>query len=145
MTATSRTLQSPTSTALRLTRAAGVTILVICLLHTIFFSVHPYWAEWLAGPFRSGITSADEAIQFWGLPGGFVAPGALLGLLILREGRLGRTVPAVVGIVLALWASACFWVVGPSGFLLVLVPAGMLIGASLSRRGSRRSTRTARA
>jgi len=135
----------PTSAALRLTRAAGATILVICLLHTLVLSVHPYWADWLAGPFRDSEVGADEAAQFWGLPGGFVAPGALLGLMVLREGRLGRTVPAVVGIVLALWASACFWVVGPSGFLLVLVPAGMLIAARLSRRGSPRSTRTARA
>lgn len=114
-----------------LTLAAGWSLLAICLLHTLVFSVHPYWDDWLAGPFGDSPAVADETIQFWGLPGGLVVPGGLLGLQILHQGRRGLRMPAYVGVVLAVWATACLWAVGPSGFLLVLVPAGLLIVASL--------------
>lgn len=121
----------PTPASSRLTLAAGWSVLAICLLHTLAFSRHPYWEDWLAGPFRETMAVADESIQFWGLPGGFVVPGVLLGLQILERGRRGLRLPAYVGVVLAVWASACLWVVGPSGFLFVLVPAGLLIAARL--------------
>ena len=130
----------PTARPERLTILAGWLLLAICLLHTLVFAVHPYWADWLAGPLREGAFTADEAAQFWGLAGGFVVPGALLALLVVRTGREGRTLPPAVGPILALWAAACLWIVGPSGFLLVLVPAALLITASL-----RRSPRTLRA
>ncbi|HEX7350977.1 DUF6463 family protein [Brachybacterium sp.] len=121
----------PAPAASRLTLAAGWSLLAICLLHTLAFSMHPYWADWLAGPFRDTTAVADESIQFWGLPGGFVVPGALLGLQILERGRQGLRLPAYVGGVLAVWALACLWVIGPSGFLVVLVPAGLLLAARL--------------
>lgn len=114
-----------------LTVAAGWATLAICLLHTLAFSVHPYWGDWLAGPLRSSSVTMAEAAQFWGLPGGFVVPGAILGLLIIRLGRRGQMLPAYVGWVLALWAAVCLWMIGPSGFVFVLVPATLLIIAGL--------------
>lgn len=133
----------------RLTLAAGWSILVICLLHTLAFAFHPYWDDWLAGPLRQSTPTFEEAVQFWGLPGGFVVPGALLALMILREGHHGRALPTPIGWVLAVWAAACLWVVGPSGFVLVLVPAVLLILASrrrrISPRAPRRGKRTSRA
>jgi len=126
----------PAPTASRLTLAAGWSLLAICVLHTLAFAWHPYWGDWLAGPFRDTTAIADESIQFWGLPGGFVVPGVLLALQILERGRQGLRLPAYVGGVLAVWATACLWVVGPSGFLFVLVPAGLLIAARLRAGGT---------
>lgn len=118
----------------RLTIAAGVSLLVICALHTALFAVHPWWGEWLAGPFRTTQPPVDASVQFWGLPGGFVVPGVLLALLILGAGRRGKTMPAYVGTTLVLWALACFWMVGPSGFVMVLVPAVLMIVARVKSR-----------
>lgn len=119
----------------RFTVAAGISLLVICVLHTAFFAVHPWWGEWLAGPFRITQPPVEASVQFWALPGGLVVPGMLLALLILGAGQRGETVPAYVGTTLALWAFACFWMVGPSGFVMVLVPAVLLI---IARGRSRR-------
>jgi predicted membrane protein len=119
----------------RLTIAAGVSLLVVCVLHTLAFSVHPYWADWLAGPLRTTEATLDEAAQFWGLPGGFVLPGALLAVLLIRRGREGGRAPAAFGPVLGLWALGCVWILGPSGFLFLLVPATLLVFASV--RGAR--------
>lgn len=124
---------APATRPERLTVLAGGLLLVICLLHTLVFAVHPYWADWLAGPLRESAFTADEAAQFWGLAGGFVVPGTLFGLLVIRTGREGRRLPPFVGPVLAIWAALCLWIVGPSGFLLVLVPAALLIITSLRR------------
>ena len=120
----------------RLTLAAGWSLLAICALHTLAFSVHPYWADWLAGPFRTTAASLDEAAQFWGLPGGFVLPAALLSVLLLRLGREGRRAPAAFGPVFAAWALGCVWILGPSGFLFVLVPAALMILASVRGRAA---------
>ncbi|WP_210415457.1 hypothetical protein [Agromyces laixinhei] len=123
----------------RLTVAAAISLLLISALHTAAFALHPWWGAWVAGPFRTEQLPLDAAVQFWGLPGGFVVPGVLLALLILRAGRNGRTVPVYVGAVLGVWALSCVWVVGPSGFLLLLVPAVLLLSASIRarRRGER--------
>ncbi|MDV3294719.1 MAG: DUF6463 family protein, partial [Brachybacterium paraconglomeratum] len=115
----------------RLTMAAGWSLLAICALHTLAFSLHPYWVDWLAGPLRTTEATLDEAAQFWGLPGGFVLPGILLAVLLIRLGRQGGRAPAAFGPVLGLWALACVWILGPSGFLLVLVPAALLVLARL--------------
>lgn len=119
----------------RLTIVAGVSLLVVCALHTLAFSVHPYWADWLAGPLRTTEATLDEAVQFWGLPGGFVLPGALLAVLLIQRGRKGGRSPAAFGPVLGLWALGCVWILGPSGFLFLLVPAALLVLASA--RGAR--------
>lgn len=115
----------------RLTTAAGWSLLAICALHTLAFSLHPYWVDWLAGPLRTTEATLDEAAQFWGLPGGFVLPGILLAVLLIRLGQQGGRAPAAFGPVLGLWALACVWILGPSGFLLVLVPAALLVLARL--------------
>ena len=120
----------------RLTLAAGWSLLAICALHTLAFSVHPYWADWLAGPLRTTEASLDEAAQFWGLPGGFVLPAVLLSVLLLRLGREGRRAPAAFGPVFAAWALGCVWILGPSGFLFVLVPAALMILASVRGRAA---------
>ncbi|WP_102194279.1 DUF6463 family protein [Microbacterium aurantiacum] len=119
----------------RLTVAAGVSLLLICVLHTAVFAVHPWWAAWLAGPFRTVQPPADASVQFWGLPGGFVVPGVLLALLILGAGRRGTAPPAYVGATLGFWALACIWMVGPSGFVFILVPAVLLLIARARSRG----------
>ena len=121
----------------RLTVAAAVSLLVISVLHTAAFAFHPWWGAWLVGPFRTVQLPTDAAVQFWGLPGGFVVPGILLALLILQTGRRGRTVPPYIGVVLCVWALVCVWMVGPSGFVLFLVPAVLLLIAS--HRARRRS------
>lgn len=123
----------------RLTVSAAIALLTISALHTVVFALHPWWGPWMAGPFRTSQLPVDAAVQFWGLPGGFVVPGVLLALLILRTGRRGDTVPLYVPLALGIWALLCVWMVGPSGFVLLLVPATLLLIASLrSRRGVER-------
>jgi hypothetical protein len=129
----------------RLITTAGWSLLTIAALHTLVFASHPYWDDWFAGPTRTGTLPLDAVVQFWGLPGGFVAPGALLALLTIRLGRRGETLPAYIGWALALWAASCIWIVGPSGFLLVLVPAVLLIVASARERRHSPAERTVRA
>lgn len=122
----------------RLTIAAAVALLVISILHTAAFSLHPWWGAWMAGPFRTAQLPVDAAVQFWGLPGGFVVPGVLLALFILRIGRGGDTVPLYVPLILGSWALLCVWMVGPSGFMLILIPAVLLLIATLKARRTRR-------
>lgn len=118
----------------RLTVSGAIALLTISVLHTLVFTLHPWWGPWMAGPFRTAQLPTDAAVQFWALPGGFVVPGVLLALVILRAGRRGDTVPIHVPIVLGVWALLCVWMVGPSGFLLLLVPATLLLIASLRSR-----------
>lgn len=128
MTRTSPTLTpAPPTRAQRATVAAAIALLAISVLHTLAFAFHPWWGAWLRGPLRTEQLPMDAAVQFWGLPGGFVVPGVLLALFILRAGLRGETVPMHVGILLGAWALICVWMVGPSGFALILVPAVMLI------------------
>ena len=132
------TATPPRARTNRLTVTAAVALLVIAGLHTLSFAFHPWWAAWLAGPLRTSELPLDAAVQFWGLPGGFVVPGVLLALFILRAGRRGRTVPLTVGITLGMWALLCVWMVGPSGFVLLLVPAVLLvIGRARALSGAR--------
>ncbi|SHI64448.1 hypothetical protein SAMN05421803_101816 [Nocardiopsis flavescens] len=118
----------------RLTVAAGWSTAAIGVLHTLVFLPHPYWSEWLGGGLRSGEGGDASLSVFWALPGGFVVPLVLLGLLVARLGRRGGRVPAYVGWGLGLWAAGCALLIGPSGFLLGLVPAGLLIAEDLAAR-----------
>ena len=118
----------------RLTVAAGWSAVTIAVLHTIVFAFHPHWGAWLAGLARSG-DLPDEAITvFWALPGGFVVPLAVLGLLIIGTGRRGHAMPRYVGWMLFGWILFCFWIIGPSGFLLGLVPTALLLWPRRSTR-----------
>jgi hypothetical protein len=119
----------------RLTVSAAIALLTISALHTAVFAFHSWWGDWLAGPFRTTQLPMDAVVQFWGLPGGFVVPGVLLALLILRAGRRGDTLPLYVAMILGAWALLCVWMVGPSGFLLLLIPAALLF---IANRQSRR-------
>ncbi|MCH1881889.1 hypothetical protein [Agrococcus sp. ARC_14] len=123
----------------RLTVAAGVALLVIMALHSAVFAPHEWWDAWLAGPFRAGQPPLEATVLFWALPGGFVVPGALLGLLLVREGRRGGTMPLWVPIVLGAWAIGCVWIVGPSGFLTLSVPVVLLLIAGARAARARRA------
>ncbi|MER5333697.1 DUF6463 family protein [Micromonospora sp. NPDC002717] len=120
----------------KLTIGAGWSMAAIGVLHTVVFLPHPYWSEWLTGGLRSGEGGDASLSVFWALPGGFVVPLVLFGLLLARLGRRGECAPAYVGWTVAGWAAGCALLVGPSGFLLGLIPAGLLIAEDLlARRG----------
>ncbi|RKS07564.1 hypothetical protein DFP74_3239 [Nocardiopsis sp. Huas11] len=118
----------------RLTVGAGWTMATIGVLHTLVFLPHPYWSEWLAGGLRSGEGGDASLSVFWALPGSFVVPLVLTGLLVARLGRRGERAPAYVGWGLGGWAVGCVLLIGPSGFLLGLIPAGLLIAEDLLAR-----------
>ncbi|MDO3703168.1 DUF6463 family protein [Micromonospora sp. C28SCA-DRY-2] len=124
----------------RLTVAAGWTLAGIGVLHAAVFLPHPYWEQWLTGGLRSGEGGDASLSVFWALPGSFVVPLVLLGLLLARLGRRGERAPAHVGWALGGWAAGCALLIGPSGFLLGFVPAGLLIAEDLlaRRRGGGR-------
>ncbi|HEX5596870.1 MAG TPA: DUF6463 family protein [Micromonosporaceae bacterium] len=125
----------------QLTVSAGWSMVAIGVLHTAVFLPHPYWGEWLTGGLRSGEGSDASVSVFWALPGSFVVPLVLLGLLMRRLGRRGERAPAYVGWALGGWVAGCVVLVGPSGFLLGFIPAGMLIAEDLlaRHRGAGRS------
>ncbi|WP_162802000.1 DUF6463 family protein [Ornithinimicrobium murale] len=111
----------------RLTAAAGWCTVAIAVLHTLVFAFNPHWGVWLEGMTRTAPLEGEAVTVFWALPGGFVVPLAMLGLLLVDAGRRGREVARHVGWVLLGWVLICFWIVGPSGFLLGLVPAALLL------------------
>jgi hypothetical protein len=125
-------------TSHRLTQGAGWSLVAIAVLHTLVFIGHPHWSSWLAGGLREGSPDPDSLATFWALPGGFAVVMVVLGLLLARMGRRGERVPGYVGWALGIWALACVWLIGPSGFLLGLLPAGLLAAAAvLGRRRPR--------
>lgn len=111
-------------------------MVAIAILHTAAFAFHPHWAAWLAGPMRAGDLPEEAITLFWALPGGFVAPLAVLGLILVGAGRRGQHAPRVAGWILLAWILCCLWIIGPSGFLLGLVPTVLLLWPR--RRGSAR-------
>ncbi|MGB2570986.1 hypothetical protein ACPFP2_21410 [Micromonospora citrea] len=123
-----------------LTVSAGWSMATIGVLHTAVFLPHPYWGGWLAGGLRSGEGGDASLSVFWALPGSFVVPLVLLGLLVVRLGRRGERVPGYAGWALGGWAAGCVLLIGPSGFLLGFVPAGLLIAEDVlaRRRGEGR-------
>jgi hypothetical protein len=132
----------PARTSHRLTVAAGWALVAIAVLHTVVFAGNPYWAGWIGGSLRTGAADAGSVATFWALPGSFVPTALLLGLLTVRLGRRGERAPAYVGWVLLAWALGCIYLVGVSGFILVLVPATLiLVGAGLARRDRSPSAR----
>ena len=117
-----------------MTRWAGWMMVGIGVLHTAVFVPHPHWASWLAGDLRTGAAGHDSVATFWALPGGFAVVLVVLGLLVVRFGRNGETVPGHVGYATGGWALLCVLLIGPSGFLLGLVPAALLIVVDLRER-----------
>lgn len=121
--------------------AAGWSLLVICVLHTVVFAPNPWWGEWLTGMLRVEPLPVEAISLFWALPGGFVVPGGVLAAMIIGQGRRGRTAPAYVAPALVAWAALCIWIVGPSGFITAVVPATLMVIARVRarRRASRRA------
>lgn len=118
----------------RLTMAGGWALLAIAVLHTVVLFAQPWWGLWLRGPFRAEELPAESFASFWALPGSFVVVMALLGLSILATGRRGAAAPLYVPIALGVWAAFCVWIVGPSGFVLALVPVALLTIAAVRAR-----------
>ena len=121
----------------RLTVVGGSALVAIAALHTLVFIAQPWWAAWLAGPFRNEELPIEAVAQFWALPGSFVVAGALLGVSIIGTGRRGAPAALHVPIAIGLWAVLCIWIVGLSGFVLLLVPAVLLLIPSLRARRRR--------
>ncbi|WP_231618551.1 DUF6463 family protein [Nonomuraea sp. SBT364] len=137
VTPATRPPASATPTA-RLTVWAGRMMILIAAGHTLVFAPIAPWSSWFAGELRDRSGVSDSLVTFWALPGGFVVVLVLLGLLVARAGRLGHAVPAYVGWAILAWGALGVTLIGPSGFLLAVVPAGLLIAAGVTaRRGSR--------
>nr|WP_281387746.1 DUF6463 family protein [Nonomuraea rhodomycinica] len=118
----------------RLTVWAGRTMILIAVAHTAVFARLAPWSSWLAGDLRNRAADSDSVATFWALPGGFVVVLVLLGLLVARAGRQGQHVPGYVGWVILAWGALGVSLIGPSGFLLAAVPAGLLIAANITAR-----------
>ncbi|GAA3443371.1 hypothetical protein GCM10018955_28090 [Planomonospora venezuelensis] len=116
----------------RFTVWAGRTMILIAVAHTIVFARLAPWSGWLAGDLRNRAADSDSVATFWALPGGFAVVLMLLGLLVARAGGQGQRVPGYVGWVLLAWAALAVSLIGPSGFLLAVVPAGLLIAADIT-------------
>jgi hypothetical protein len=126
--------------AARLTAIAGWSVVAIAVLHTAVFVPASPWAAWFDGSLRSTEADPESVALFWALPGSFVVPVILLGLLMVRLGRQQQSVGLAFALTLMAWVSFCIWLVGPSGFMLVYVPAGLLVAASvLDRQATRRA------
>lgn len=125
--------QSPRN---RLVIVAGWAMVAIAVLHTVAHLFHPYWSEWLTGGLWAGEAEYESYAFFWALPGSFVVVLAVLGLLVKQMGQRGQDVPSYVGWALAFWVVGCIALIGPSGFMLGVLPSTLLIVADLRRRRS---------
>ncbi|WP_198587264.1 DUF6463 family protein [Glycomyces xiaoerkulensis] len=138
MTTTSEPDRAPVATgAARLTIIAGWSLIVVAVLHTAVFVPQAPWRDWFSGSLRSVDPDAESVAVFWALPGGIVVPALLLGLLMIRLGRQHQRVGLGYALAILAWVSFCLWLVGPSGFLLLLVTVGLLVAAAaVDRRAS---------
>ena len=109
-------------------------MILIAVLHTAVFVPLAPWPSWLAGDLRGPAADSASVATFWALPGGFVVVLALLGLLVARAGRQGQRMPAYVGWVILAWGAMAVSLIGPSGFLFTVIPAGLLIAANITVR-----------
>ncbi len=141
-TETHTTVHRATPAAARLTTLAGWSMVAIALLHTAVFIPQIPWGEWLDGGLRAAEPDMESVALFWALPGGIVVPALLLGMFIVRFGGEGRRVGLAVTAALTAWALGCLWLVGPSGFMFVLVTSGLLTAAAVFDRPSCRRAPT---
>ncbi|WP_211228387.1 hypothetical protein [Glycomyces tenuis] len=122
--------------AARLSSAAGWSAITIAALHIAVFVPQAPWSEWFDGALRTADADPESLSLFWALPGGIAVPGALMGLLMVRLGRQGQRVGLGYAAVLIAWPACCIWLIGPSGFIALLVPGGLLIAAAVVDRRS---------
>ncbi|MFI7045544.1 DUF6463 family protein [Streptosporangium sandarakinum] len=118
----------------RLTVWAGRSMILIAVAHTAVFAPLAPWSSWLAGDLHDPAPDSDSVATFWALPGGFVVVLGLLGLLVARAGRQGQRVPGYVGWTILVWAALAVGLIGPSGFLLGVIPSGLIIAADITVR-----------
>ncbi len=124
-----------------LERAATWALLIISLMHILFFSIQVvssgHLSAWLSGqlwgPQVLDVELSQAQGAFWQLLGSFAAPLVLLSALLLRLVRTDVPIPGFIGYGLAIWLLICSVVLEPSGFPLGLIPAGMLIIAHRRR------------
>ena len=118
-----------------LTMWAGRLLIAIAAAHLALFAPQAPWSRWFAGDLRgNGPKDSSVAELFWALPGGFVVVLVLLGLLVGRAGRQGHQVPWYVGWLVLGWSLSCVALIGPSGFVFGVLPAGLLIAADITAR-----------
>ncbi|MCD0446803.1 hypothetical protein LO763_24600 [Glycomyces sp. A-F 0318] len=120
--------------AARLTGLAGWSLIAIAALHTAVFIPQAPWGDWTGGSLRTAEPDMESVAVFWALPGGFVIPGLLAGLLTIRTARRRERVGLGVALALFAWASACLWLIGPSGFMLFYATVGLLVAAAVADR-----------
>ncbi|HEU5127536.1 MAG TPA: hypothetical protein VFU12_06055 [Glycomyces sp.] len=138
-TATQARVRRAAPAAARMTVLAGWSLMVIAVLHTAVFLPQIPWGEWFGGGLRTADADMEWVALFWALPGGLTLPAFLLGLFMIRFGRQGQRIGLGVTAALAVWVAGCLWLVGPSGFMFVLVTVGLLVtGAVLDRRADPR-------
>lgn len=127
-------IRQTTPAAARLTSASGWSLLVITALHIAVFSVQAPWGEWFDGDLRVSGADPESLAVFWAMPGGLVVPAILTGLLLLRLGRQRQRVGLAFAFTLIAWVAFCVWIIGVSGFLAVLVSAGLVIASVIAER-----------
>ncbi|WP_415644610.1 DUF6463 family protein [Stackebrandtia soli] len=121
-----------------LNKAAGIAMVVIAVTHVVF-TMNPFWPQWISGALRDRTADAESMAAFWAQPGGFAAVLLLLGLLINHMARNGQRPPSYCGWLMLGWIGLCLVLIGPaSGFVLGLVPSGLLIAASIRGAGTDR-------
>lgn len=125
-----------TAKAALLYRWAGWMLVGICLLHLVFWSIVTYhsWNVWISGALweyenPQTRTAFELNFEFWALPGSFMIPLLLLGLLIAHAARMRNRLPRYLGWSLLLWVLICSIILEPSGFPLGLIPVVILIMA----------------
>ncbi|MFD0557533.1 hypothetical protein FB566_2807 [Stackebrandtia endophytica] len=122
-------------TPVKLSQWAGRSLIIIAALHTVVTGIHPFWITWFSGGLWTfSMEKASALTAFWALPGGFVVTMVLLGLLVIHLAKRGEVAPGYVGWALLGWSVVCVAIIGVSGFLTALVPAGMLITANIKAR-----------
>ncbi|MEU6988245.1 DUF6463 family protein [Streptomyces sp. NPDC046324] len=109
------------------------------------------WVEqgvWAAVPLSPGsvdtVPGLENKLAFWGGPGSFAAPMALLGYLIRHLAGRGVTVPAGIGWGVAIWCALGGVLLVPSPFLAGVVP-GLLIVLAARKKEARKDGTTVNA
>lgn len=117
---------------------AGSLLVAVGVLHLAVMAAHPYWSDWLQrGLWSAGTTPEPSFTGFWAMPGSFAIPLILLGYLVVRLAVKRLPLPSAIGWCLLIWTLSCVYLIGPSGFILILIPGVLLIVADLGSRRHR--------